>query len=121
MTTADQIAGSLRRPGGLLEGKVAVITGAGSGIGQMCAAVFVNEGARVLAADISGGQVETAAALGSSVTPFQMDVRREEEIEAMFARAMFSSTPWAMRKVIEEGISATSRPVNAPPSLVSTL
>ncbi len=65
-----------------------MITGAGSGIGQMCAAVFVNEGARVLAADISGGQVETAAALGSSVTPFQMDVRREEEIEAMFARAL---------------------------------
>ncbi|MFG1702675.1 SDR family NAD(P)-dependent oxidoreductase [Nonomuraea sp. M3C6] len=87
MTIADQLTGSHRRPGGLLQDKVAVITGAGAGIGQVCAAVFVNEGAKVLAADLSGGQEETAAALGPSVSPFRVDVRREEDIEAMFARA----------------------------------
>jgi NAD(P)-dependent dehydrogenase (short-subunit alcohol dehydrogenase family) len=37
-----------------LEGKVAVITGAGSGMGRAAAEVFVREGAKVLAADISG-------------------------------------------------------------------
>jgi NAD(P)-dependent dehydrogenase (short-subunit alcohol dehydrogenase family) len=73
---------------GLLNGKVAVITGAGSGIGEVCAALFVREGAKVLAADISGRQAEVAKALGSSVIPFHVDVRREEDIEAMFTRAV---------------------------------
>src|SRR5262245_48767167 len=39
-----------------LEGKVAVITGAGSGMGRASTEVFVREGAKVLAADISGRQ-----------------------------------------------------------------
>jgi NAD(P)-dependent dehydrogenase (short-subunit alcohol dehydrogenase family) len=72
----------------LLDGKVAVITGAGAGIGEVCATLFVSEGAKVLAADVSGRQAEVAAALGPSVSPFQVDVRREEDIEAMFARAV---------------------------------
>ena len=54
-----------------LEGKVAVITGAGSGMGRAAAEVFVREGAKVLAADISGGQEDTAAALGDDVVPFR--------------------------------------------------
>jgi NAD(P)-dependent dehydrogenase (short-subunit alcohol dehydrogenase family) len=67
---------------------VAVITGAGAGIGEVCAGLFVSEGAQVLAADVSGRQAEVAAALGPSVSPFQVDVRREDDIEAMFARAV---------------------------------
>jgi NAD(P)-dependent dehydrogenase (short-subunit alcohol dehydrogenase family) len=39
---------------GELDGKVAVITGAGSGMARAAATVFVREGARVLAADVSG-------------------------------------------------------------------
>ena len=39
---------------GLLEGKIAVITGAGSGMGRASCQVFVREGAKVVAADISG-------------------------------------------------------------------
>ena len=41
---------------GLLDGKVAVITGAGSGMGRASVRIFVREGARVVAADISGGE-----------------------------------------------------------------
>jgi NAD(P)-dependent dehydrogenase (short-subunit alcohol dehydrogenase family) len=73
---------------GELEGKVAVITGAGSGMGRACSHVFVREGARVLAADISGREDETAAVLGDAVKPFRVDVTQEEQVEAMFAAAI---------------------------------
>jgi NAD(P)-dependent dehydrogenase (short-subunit alcohol dehydrogenase family) len=71
-----------------LEGKVAVITGAGSGMGRAAAQVFAREGAKVLAADISGGQNDTAAALGDAVVPFQVDVTDEAAVEAMLAAAV---------------------------------
>ena len=47
----------------LLEGKVAVITGAGSGIGRAGAIEFAREGARVVAADIRAAAVEETAGL----------------------------------------------------------
>jgi NAD(P)-dependent dehydrogenase (short-subunit alcohol dehydrogenase family) len=51
---------------GLLEGKSAVITGAGSGMGKASTKVFVREGARVLAADISGAEKDTAVEVGAA-------------------------------------------------------
>jgi NAD(P)-dependent dehydrogenase (short-subunit alcohol dehydrogenase family) len=73
---------------GLLDGKVAVITGAGSGMARACSRVFVREGAQVLAADISGREEETAAELGDAVKSFRVDVTQEEQVEAMFAAAL---------------------------------
>ena len=73
---------------GELEGKVAVITGAGSGMARACSHVFVREGAKVLAADISGRQEETATALGKACVPFKVDVTDEASVEAMFAAAL---------------------------------
>ena len=73
---------------GELDGKVAVITGAGSGMGRASARVFVREGARVLAADISGRQDDTAAELGAAVVPCRCDVSVESDVEAMFAAAL---------------------------------
>jgi NAD(P)-dependent dehydrogenase (short-subunit alcohol dehydrogenase family) len=73
---------------GELDGKVAVITGAGSGMGQSSAKIFVREGAKVLAADISGSEKETAAELGDAVVPFACDVSKESDVEAMFAAAL---------------------------------
>jgi len=73
---------------GELDGKVAVITGAGSGMGRAAAEVFVREGAKVLAADRSGAQEETAAALGDAASPFQVDVSDEAQVEAMFGAAV---------------------------------
>src|SRR6476659_4276267 len=72
---------------GELDGKVAVITGAGSGMARACSRVFVREGAQVLAADISGREEETAAELGDAVKSFRVDVTQEEQVEAMFAAA----------------------------------
>lgn len=71
-----------------LDGKVAVITGAGSGMARATTKVFVREGARVLAADISGREEETAAELGEGVVPFRCDVTKEDQVEAMFATAL---------------------------------
>ena len=73
---------------GELDGKVAVITGAGSGMARAATQVFVREGAKVLAADITGREAETAAALGDAVVPFRVDVSKEEQVEAMFAKAV---------------------------------
>lgn len=59
-------------------------------MGRAATQVFVREGAKVLAADISGGQDDTAAALGDAVVPFLVDVTDEVAIEAMFAAAVAS-------------------------------
>jgi NAD(P)-dependent dehydrogenase (short-subunit alcohol dehydrogenase family) len=40
---------------GLLEGKIAAITGAASGIGRAAVGIFVAEGARVVAGDVTPG------------------------------------------------------------------
>lgn len=71
-----------------LDGKVAVITGAGSGMARASTEIFVREGARVLAADISGREEDTAAKLGDDVVPFHCDVTKEDQVEAMFAAAL---------------------------------
>lgn len=72
----------------LLAGKVMVVTGAGQGMGRVLAQVAAREGARVLAADLSGAEEETATMIGSAAVPFHVDVTREDQIEAMFAAAV---------------------------------
>jgi NAD(P)-dependent dehydrogenase (short-subunit alcohol dehydrogenase family) len=73
---------------GCLDGKVAVITGAGSGMAKASTLLFVREGAKVLAADISGAENETAAEAGDAVVPFHVDVTQESDVEAMIGRAV---------------------------------
>lgn len=75
-------------PYGLLKDKVAVITGAGKGIGRVIAKLFVAEGAKVLVSDFSGDQDATAAELGAAAVACHADVTREADIAAMFARAL---------------------------------
>ena len=73
---------------GELDGKVAVITDAGSGMARASTKVFVREGAKVLAADITGREKETADELGEAVVPCRCDVTDEAQVEAMFATAL---------------------------------
>jgi len=73
---------------GELDGKIAVITGAGSGMAQASARVFVREGAKVLCADITGNEELTAKELGDAAVAFRVDVTDEAQVEAMFAKAL---------------------------------
>jgi NAD(P)-dependent dehydrogenase (short-subunit alcohol dehydrogenase family) len=73
---------------GLLDGKVAVITGAGSGMAKASTRVFVREGARVVAGDISGAEKDTAAEIGDDVLPVHCDVTSERDVAAMFEAAL---------------------------------
>jgi alanine dehydrogenase len=52
----SQINKHLNYPQGLLAGQVAIITGAGQGIGAEAARLFANEGAKVVVADIDAGE-----------------------------------------------------------------
>ena len=73
---------------GELDGKIAVITGAGSGMAKASVKVFVREGAKVVAADFSGAEQDTAKEVGGDVLPVHCDVTKEEDIERMVAAAV---------------------------------
>jgi NAD(P)-dependent dehydrogenase (short-subunit alcohol dehydrogenase family) len=70
-----------------LENKIAVITGAGSGMGSAMAKLFAAEGAKVICADISGKQDAVAAAIGDAAIAVQVDVASEDDIRKMVAVA----------------------------------
>jgi NAD(P)-dependent dehydrogenase (short-subunit alcohol dehydrogenase family) len=71
---------------GRLQGKSAIITGAGSGMGKAMAELFAREGAKLVLADISGKQDEVAASLGDTeVATVHCDVSDEAQVQAMIA------------------------------------
>lgn len=74
---------------GRLQGKIAFVTGAASGLGRACAERFVREGASVIAADIKAGDVRAvAAALGAAAVAEVLDVTDEAAWRAAVDRAV---------------------------------
>src|SRR4029453_1339187 len=73
-----------------LKNKVAVVTGAGSGIGKEIAALFVREGAKVVIADHNQERAdEVAKELGPErAIGIAVDVTDEAQVEACFAKTV---------------------------------
>jgi NAD(P)-dependent dehydrogenase (short-subunit alcohol dehydrogenase family) len=71
-----------------LDGKVAVVTGAGSGMGEAMVELFCREGASVVAADISGAQEDLASRVGDSCVAVHADVSKADDVSAMLQTAI---------------------------------
>lgn len=73
---------------GLLAGKVAFVTGAGTGIGRATAELLAREGARVTIAEINAATGEETAqritAAGGEAIAIETDVREEDSLRAAF-------------------------------------
>ena len=77
---------------GLVAGKVALVTGGGSGIGRQACLVFAREGAQVVVCDVAveGGQ-ETVGQIeqaGGQATFIRADVAQAAEVEALVAKTV---------------------------------
>jgi meso-butanediol dehydrogenase/(S,S)-butanediol dehydrogenase/diacetyl reductase len=79
---------------GRLKGKVAIITGAASGIGKATAILFAKQGARLALADIDADGLKQVADViakaGGAVMIEKTDVSHEEEVKALVAHALKS-------------------------------
>jgi NAD(P)-dependent dehydrogenase (short-subunit alcohol dehydrogenase family) len=71
-----------------LEGRIALVTGAGSGIGRATAQVFASEGAYVYVTDVNGEAAQAVAAelatTGAGAQAVTADVSRGQDVTAMF-------------------------------------
>lgn len=74
---------------GKLTNKVAIVTGAGGGFGEGIAALYVQEGAKVVIADIREDAANAVAArLGANASAFVCDVSKGDSVKALIAHAV---------------------------------
>ncbi len=99
---------------GLVAGKVALVTGGGSGIGRASALTFAREGAKVVVADVvvEGGEetVRLIQQRGGEAIFVKTDVSQATEVEALVARAVqtYGRLDCAHNNAGIEGAAATT-------------
>ena len=72
-----------------LKNKIAIVTGSGGGFGEGIAQAYVNEGARVVVADINTEAAKrVAASLGANASAFTCDVTRADQVQALVAHCV---------------------------------
>lgn len=98
----------------LLKNKIALITGAGSGIGRACALAFIREGATVILSDIIGTAVEETGRLvterGGNGVFVRTDVTKAQDVEALIRIAVesYGRLDCACNNAGIEGVNATT-------------
>jgi NAD(P)-dependent dehydrogenase (short-subunit alcohol dehydrogenase family) len=99
---------------GYLEGKAALVTGAGAGIGRATALACAREGAQIVVADrvVEGGEetVSMIKSVGGEATFVQVNVTQAAEVEAMVAAAVstYGRIDCAHNNAGIEGVMATT-------------
>src|SRR5947209_7965203 len=74
---------------GRLDGKVAIITGGASGMGEASAGLFVQEGARVVIGDVQDDKAAAlAGSLGSACVAAHTDVTGDEDMRRLVRTAV---------------------------------
>jgi NAD(P)-dependent dehydrogenase (short-subunit alcohol dehydrogenase family) len=93
-----------------MKDRVAVVTGAGSGIGRATALLLAREGARVLAADLhEAAAAETAEQADGTVLATQVDVSDEDGVEELFDRCERElGTPTLLANIAGVGSTTTA-------------
>ncbi|WP_439614520.1 SDR family NAD(P)-dependent oxidoreductase, partial [Reyranella sp.] len=73
---------------GRLSGKIAIVTGAASGIGEASAKLFAEEGAQVLAVDRPESAIDTVHAGNVSIAAFAADITADDSPKRIVAAAL---------------------------------
>ncbi|MBV9840902.1 MAG: SDR family NAD(P)-dependent oxidoreductase [Sphingomonadaceae bacterium] len=103
---------------GRLAGKIAVVTGAGRGIGRGIALTYAREGAKVLVASRTPSTVDEVVSViageGGEAEGFACDVGHHDQIEAMIARAVDT---WGTIDILvnnAQGFGTEAKPTGTP-------
>jgi NAD(P)-dependent dehydrogenase (short-subunit alcohol dehydrogenase family) len=106
-------------PGTALAGKVAIVTGAASGIGEAIARIYAANQAKVVAVDIDADRLAEVArqieASGGTIHPVVADVTSEPAVQAFFA---WTTSQWGSVDLL---VNSAGRDSLAPPVTQVTL